>query len=94
LTRKAGLVKEWRVPENALSGDELRRYSYHLRIRRVAASFARAWLLVEGETEFWLMSELARVCGYDFASEGVICVEFAQCGLAALSCQHVTGSGH
>ena len=84
LTRNAGLVREWRVPDGALSGDELRRYSYHLRSRRAAASFARCWLLVEGETEFWLMSELARICGYDFASEGVVCVEFAQCGLSAL----------
>ena len=49
-----------------------------------AASFARCWLLVEGETEFWLMSELSRVCGYDFECEGVACVEFAQCGLGAL----------
>jgi putative ATP-dependent endonuclease of OLD family len=84
LTRHAGLVKEWLVPGDALSGDELRRYSYHLRSRRAAASFARCWLLVEGETEFWVMSELARVCGYDFASEGVACVEFAQCGLGVL----------
>ncbi len=84
LSRNSGSVKEWKVPEDALSGDELRRYSYHLRSRRAAASFARAWLLVEGETEFWLMSELARLSGYDFASEGVVCVEFAQCGLGAL----------
>jgi putative ATP-dependent endonuclease of OLD family len=84
LTRHGGLVKEWRVPEGALDPDELRRYTYHLRSRRAAASFARCWLLVEGETEFWLMSELARVCGYDFAGEGVVCVEFAQCGLHAL----------
>jgi len=78
-------VKEWRVPEGVLTADELRRYAYHLRSRRAAASFARCWLLVEGETEFWLMDELARVCGYEFASEGVACVEFAQCGLSALS---------
>jgi putative ATP-dependent endonuclease of OLD family len=84
LTRHAGCVKEWRVPEGALTADELRRYSYHLRSRRASASFARCWLLVEGETEFWLMSELARVCGYDLESEGVTCVEFAQCGLGAL----------
>ena len=84
LTRHAGIVKEWRVPRGALTADELRRYSYHLRSRRASASFARCWLLVEGETEFWLMGELARVCGYDFATEGVTCVEFAQCGLAAL----------
>ncbi|HYI93267.1 MAG TPA: DUF2813 domain-containing protein [Bryobacteraceae bacterium] len=84
LTRHDGLVKEWRVPEGALGADELRRYSYHLRSRRAAASFARCWLLVEGETEYWLMDELARVCGYELASEGVTCVEFAQCGLSAV----------
>ena len=84
LTRHDGMVREWRVPEGALSADELRRYSYHLRSRRAAASFARCWLLVEGETEYWLMAELARVCGYELASEGVTCVEFAQCGLGAM----------
>ncbi len=84
LTRHDGVVKEWRVPEGALSADELRRYSYHLRSRRAAASFARCWLLVEGETEYWLIDELARVCGYELASEGVTCVEFAQCGFSAV----------
>jgi putative ATP-dependent endonuclease of OLD family len=48
------------------------------------ASFARSWLLVEGETEFWVLPELARIAGHDFAIEGVACVEFAQCGLAPL----------
>jgi putative ATP-dependent endonuclease of OLD family len=84
LTRRDGTVTERRVPESSLSADELRRYSYHLRSRRAAASFARCWLLVEGETEYWLMAELARVCGYNLASEGVTCVEIAQCGLSAL----------
>ena len=54
------MVTEWRVPEGALTGsDELSLYFYHLRSRRAAASFARCWLLVKGETfEYWLMSEL------------------------------------
>jgi putative ATP-dependent endonuclease of OLD family len=84
LTRHDGVVKEWRVPEGILTAEELRRYSYHLRSRRAQSSFARCWLLVEGETEYWLMAELARVCGYDLASEGVTCVEFAQCGLSCV----------
>ena len=84
LTRRDGIVKEWRVPEGTLTAEELRRYSYHLRSRRAQSSFARCWLLVEGETEYWLMAELARVCGYDLASEGVTCVEFAQCGLSSV----------
>ena len=42
--------------------------------------FARCWLLVEGETEFWIMPELARV-GWISRQEGIVCVEFAQCGV-------------
>jgi putative ATP-dependent endonuclease of OLD family len=84
LTRNDGKVSEWSVPPRVLSRDNLRRVSYHLRSRRSSAMFARCWLLVEGETEYWVVPELARVCGYDLAAEGVVCVEFAQCGLAPL----------
>jgi putative ATP-dependent endonuclease of OLD family len=79
-----GVVREWRVREGTLGRDDLRRVSYHLRARRGAACFARCWLLVEGETEFWLLPDLARLCGYDLVQEGVACVEFAQCGLRPL----------
>jgi putative ATP-dependent endonuclease of OLD family len=85
LTRSQGTVTEWSVSPRALSKDNLRRVAYHLRSRRASAMFARSWLLVEGETEFWALPELARICGYDFSAEGVVCVEFAQCGLAPLT---------
>jgi len=84
LKRQGGEVRAWRVRPNSLSLADMRRVSYHLRARHRAASFARCWLLVEGETEFWILPELARLAGYDFAVEGVVCVEFAQCGLAPL----------
>ena len=84
LTRNDGKVSEWSVPPRVLSRDTLRRVSYHLRSRRSSAMFARCWLMVEGETEYWVVPELARICGYDLAAEGVVCVEFAQCGLAPL----------
>lgn len=84
LTRQTGAVRAWRVRPNSLSAEDLRRVGYHLRARRGVASFARCWLLVEGETEFWVLPELARIAGHDFAIEGVACVEFAQCGLAPL----------
>ncbi len=67
-----------------LSKDELRRISFHIRFHRSSALFARCWLLVEGETEVWLFSELARQCGYDLAAEGVQIIEFAQSGLKSL----------
>jgi len=84
LERQGGEVRAWRVRPRSLSVADLRRVSYHLRARHRAASFARCWLLVEGETEYWVLPEMARLKGYDFAVEGVVCVEFAQCGLAPL----------
>ena len=69
---------------HSLAADELRRVSYHVRLRRGQALFARCWLLVEGETEAWLMPGLALECGYQLADEGVCCVEFAQCGVVPL----------
>lgn len=79
-----GVVREWRVRAGALGKDELRKVTYHLRARRSAACFARCWLMVEGETEYWVLPDLARLVGHDLAQEGVACVEFAQCGLAPL----------
>ncbi len=84
LTRHNGEVQQWRVHEEALSDSDLRKLGYHLRARRGEAAFARAWILVEGETEFWVISELARINGHDFDLEGIACVEFAQCGIAPL----------
>lgn len=72
------------VRPEQLGRDVLRKFSYHVRMRRGAAMFARAWLLVEGETEFWILSELARLVGFDLQQEGVAVVEFAQSGLAPL----------
>jgi putative ATP-dependent endonuclease of OLD family len=84
LTRYDGVVREWRVREGALKPDDLRKLSYHWRARRGEASFARLWILVEGETEFWMLRELGRIAGYDFDLEGIACVEFAQCGIPPL----------
>jgi predicted ATP-dependent endonuclease of OLD family len=80
----AGVVRERRIGRESMTRDEQRKVGYHLRARRSIACFARTWLLVEGETEFWLMPDLARLCGHDFAQEGVAVVEFAQCGLVPL----------
>jgi len=84
LTRYRGVVRQWRVRDGALTAEELRKLSYHLRARRGEATFARLWILVEGETEFWMLRELGRIAGYDFDLEGIACVEFAQCGIPPL----------
>lgn len=81
LVRHKGILYQRRVRENTLSRSEMRRFHYHLRTRFSVATFARLWLLVEGESEYWILPQIARLMGYDFALEGIACIEFAQCGL-------------
>jgi putative ATP-dependent endonuclease of OLD family len=63
---------------------DLRRVAFHVRTHNADSLFARVWLLVEGETEAWLLPELARIWGLSFPLEGIHCVPFAQAGLAPL----------
>jgi len=74
----------YRIDVNRYSVDDLRRIAYHVRIKRAGAFFARCWVLVEGETEAWLLPEFAQLSGYNFPAEGIRFVEFAQSGLTAL----------
>lgn len=80
-----GRARVFNVPEDGMGPDDLRRVAYHLRVRRGTALFMRFWLLVEGETEFWLLPEIARILGFDLRAEGVECLEFAQSGVAPLA---------
>jgi putative ATP-dependent endonuclease of OLD family len=84
LARNAAGVSVYAVADDALTVDEMRRVGYHIRVNRASSVFARCWLLVEGETESWLLPEVARLVGIDFPAEGIRCVEFAQCGIAPL----------
>ncbi|HGJ5890881.1 MAG TPA: DUF2813 domain-containing protein [Arsenophonus apicola] len=84
LVRNSSRVAAYRLKTNKLSLEDMRRLSFHIRFNRPSALFARCWLLVEGETEIWLMNELARQYNYHFASEGVKVIEFAQCGIKPL----------
>ncbi|SHO58179.1 DUF2813 domain-containing protein [Vibrio quintilis] len=84
LVRSADKTHTLAIPDNILSSDELRRIGFHIRFHRSNALFARCWLLVEGETEVWLFSELARQCGYNLMAEGIQIIEFAQSGLRPL----------
>jgi putative ATP-dependent endonuclease of OLD family len=84
LVRRAKRTDVYRLGEETLAVDEMRKITYHVRLKRDDALFARAWLLVEGETEVWLLPELARLMGCDFPSEGIRCVEFAQSGIEPL----------
>ncbi len=67
-----------------LSQDDQRRIAFHLRLNRPMTLFARTWLLVEGETEIWVMSQVAAIMGIGLQCEGIRLVEFAQCGLSPI----------
>ncbi|MEM7416040.1 MAG: DUF2813 domain-containing protein [Gemmatimonadota bacterium] len=85
LVRTAEDVAVHRLDEQTLTPKDLRRVAYHVRAKRGGVLFARCWMLVEGESEFWLLNQLAEVLGYDLEAEGVRMIEFAQCGVAPLA---------
>lgn len=84
LVREATKVASWRIGPQGMSSEDSRRIAFHIRFNRPSSLFARFWLLVEGETEIWLLNELARQCGYHFETEGIKVIEFAQSGLRPL----------
>lgn len=77
-------VRCFRIKDNAFNVDDERKIAFHIRMSRPSALFARCWILVEGETEVWLLNEIASVLGINLASSGIKLVEFAQCGLYPL----------
>ncbi len=84
IVRRRSGTDVYRFDGAGLPADDLRRLAYHIRARRGGVLFDRCWLLVEGETEFWLLPEMARIMGYEFDAEGVGMVEFAQCGIGPI----------
>lgn len=84
LVREPSRVATYRLGDRPLSPADNRRISFHIRFNRASSLFARCWLLVEGETETWMLSEFARLCGHHFDSEGIKIIEFAQSGLKPL----------
>lgn len=84
LVREPTRVAVWRIGSEGLSAEDSRRIGFHIRVNRPSALFARCWLLVEGETEVWIINQMARQCGYHFAAEGIKVIEYAQSGLKPL----------
>lgn len=84
LIRYSCHITAYHLSPQSLNPSVSRRIKFHLLHRYPSALFARTWLCVEGETEVWLLSELAKQAGYDFNSEGIKIIEFVQCGLKPL----------
>lgn len=56
-----GKVAVGAVLAGALDDEEERKICFHITRSRGELLFARCWLLVEGESEFWILDGLARL---------------------------------
>lgn len=84
LVRYTDRTRAYQLNRRDLSKEDLRRLTFHIHHNRSLALFSRTWILVEGETEVWLLSEIAELLGIHLAMEGIRIVEFAQSGLRPL----------
>jgi len=84
LKRTTNGVEVRRLDPKALSPEETRKAQFHIRRHRGELFFARVWLLHEGETEYWILSEIARLAGIPIEENGIRLVEYANVGLASL----------
>ncbi|WP_443091542.1 DUF2813 domain-containing protein [Basfia succiniciproducens] len=84
LVRYDDRTRAYQLNRRDLGKEDLRRLSFHVHHNRSRALFARTWILVEGETEVWILSELAELLGIDLDIEGIRIVEFAQSGIRPL----------
>ena len=85
LSRTPDGISAFQIPANLLSGEERRKFNYHIRLSRGELLFARCWLLVEGETEAWIYPAAARALGKDLHREGVRVVEYRQTDVGLLT---------
>lgn len=75
LCRRGGAITVRQIEEGKLSPDEISKLNYYVRETRGKLIFARCWLFVEGESDWIIFNECARICGHDLISEGVYCIE-------------------
>jgi putative ATP-dependent endonuclease of OLD family len=84
LVNKNGRITEYKVKKKGMTLEDLRKVSYHLGVKNISAWFNRVWLLFEGESEYWIIPNVARKLGYNFHIEGIGCIEIAQAGLSSI----------
>ena len=85
LARTKDGIRAFRVPAGLLSGEETRKFNYHVRQARGELLFARCWLLVEGETECWIFPGAARALDIDLDRAGVRTVTYKHSGVGLLA---------
>ncbi len=78
LSRKNQSIVVNYLKQDTLTPDQIDKVTYHINRQRGHLLFARCWLFVEGQTEFWLLPEFAQILGLDFDKNSICCVEYRQ----------------
>ncbi|KGQ71122.1 ATP-dependent endonuclease [Chelonobacter oris] len=84
LVRYQHQTKAYQLARRDLGKEDMRRLSFHVHYNRSLALFSRIWVMVEGETEVWILTELAHLLNINLEMEGIRIIEFAQSGLRPL----------
>jgi putative ATP-dependent endonuclease of the OLD family len=74
--RSAGSIEVRALKPNTLSEDDQRKIHLYLRESRGELLFARRWLLVEGQTEYWVLTMSADQLGIHLAQRGVRIIQY------------------
>jgi putative ATP-dependent endonuclease of OLD family len=85
LYRRAGDIHVGSLKQGTLTVDEARKIHYHVKRTRGELLFARCWLLVEGETEYWSFMGTASAAGLDLERAGIRVVEYTNVGAVPLT---------
>ena len=83
--RVNGKIEVHRVGKTTLNDDDLRKVGYHIQRSKGEMFFAKCWLLVEGETDYWVLRRVAAILGIDLENHGVRLVPFSQVGVATFA---------
>jgi len=80
LYKKNGQTVVGQIQTNALTSEEERHFDYHVRITKGSHLFARCWLLVEGQSEFWFFPEVIALMHSGIGEMNFAVIEFSQGG--------------
>lgn len=82
LYRVGDEIKTGIIPKGLLHGRDLQKFNYWVGRTQGELYFAKAWILVEGETDIILLSGAAKALDFDLERYGVRLVEYAQSDLS------------
>lgn len=80
LYKKNGETLVGKIEQTTLTTEEKRHFDYHVRVTKGAHLFARCWLLVEGQSEFWLFPRVASLMDATVDEKKFAIIEFSQGG--------------